>query len=158
MGLRFLYSPQPLFVEQLIFQKSLEDLLVVHHCALYFLATADFFTELFYRVNQRRDLLLEDLAADRQEGLQKFPSDSCGECFDIYHLPLDGILMWLVALEMPVLELVKVLSHSGDLEAIARTLVSPCTESITAEIDRILSGLFALDGERWRAVITAVSR
>lgn len=143
--LRFLHSPQPLFVEQLMYQQTLDSAMALHHCALYFLAAGEFFLEFFHIVRARQHLLLQGLEPEGDGGAALFPPDPSGEGFDIYHLPLQGVLMWLVALELPGTEVARVLRHVADPSA---------TPAETAqEVSKALDSLFAPSHEYWRAVL-----
>lgn len=149
--LRFLHSPQPVFVDQLMYQQVLENALVLHHCALYFMAGGEFFLEFFHLVHTRRHVLLSARELEGRES-EAFSPDVQGECFDIYHLPLQGILMWLVALDVSGPEAVKVLHASGSLTTASSR--AECHDSQdAARIDDALSSLFSPTNEYWSVVV-----
>jgi len=152
--LRFLHSPQPLFVDQLMYQQTLESALALHHCALYFLAAGEFFLEFFHIVHARQHLLVQGLEQDSSEGALLFPPDPSGECFDIYHLPLQGVLMWLVALELPAQEAVRVLRQ---VDGLGNSEEEGSEQAAREEVDASLQTLFSPNQECWRGVIHGTS-
>ena len=128
-----------------MYQQTLDSAMALHHCALYFLAAGEFFLEFFHIVHARQHLLLQGLEPEGDGGAALFPPDPSGEGFDIYHLPLQGVLMWLVALELPGTEVARVLRHVADPSA---------TPAETAqEVSKALDSLFAPSHDYWRAVL-----
>lgn len=85
-----------------------------------------------------------------------FPMDTGGEAFDIYHLPLSGVLMWLVALKVPGPEAAQVLRHSDCFSATISSDASNL-EPISEELSDALRNLFLPTDEYWQSVINGGS-
>lgn len=149
--LRYLHSPQPLFVDQLMFQQTLESALALHHCALYFLAAGEFFLEFFHIVRARQHILLQGLDLEGGDSSLLFPEDQSGDCFDIYHLPLQGVLMWLVALGLSGAAAARVLREVGSLGNVGAA--PDALKAAVEEVAAVLEALFSPDQEYWQVVL-----
>jgi len=100
--LRCLYAPDAadMFVEQLLYRRSLSEALSACHCALYFDLGVRFFRAFYCKARSRRNLLTRNLTcSDVDSDEFQFPQHDAAAA-SWFSLPLEHALWWLHALQL----------------------------------------------------------